>query len=388
MTPSFSKQPVWDIFCRVIDNFGDIGVCWRLARQLSHEHAITVRLWVDELDALSMIWPEAVNTLQQQIAGVTVLKWHPENYPIFLQNPANVIIEAFACDIPELYHAHIQTLKTSAPAWINLDYLSAEAWVEDCHKMTSIDPSSGVRKTFFFPGFTSKTGGLLRESNITEEADNFEKNRYEWLEHLGVTPSFDALLISLFAYENTQVGSLLNAWRTSTRPIHCMVPQGRIMSSINQYLEEIGEEPLDFTHSTRVLNSLTLQILPFLKQDDYDKLLWCMDINFVRGEDSFVRAQWAGKPFLWHIYRQEENAHIIKLNAFLDHYLDQSESELATAISSLWLGWNHETSVSTEWSNIFARLPEWQKHTLAWREQLLTQSDLAQQLNNITRHEP
>ena len=24
----------WDIFCSVVDNFGDIGVTWRLARQL------------------------------------------------------------------------------------------------------------------------------------------------------------------------------------------------------------------------------------------------------------------------------------------------------------------------------------------------------------------
>jgi hypothetical protein len=26
-----AMQLHWDIFCRVIDNFGDIGVCWRLA---------------------------------------------------------------------------------------------------------------------------------------------------------------------------------------------------------------------------------------------------------------------------------------------------------------------------------------------------------------------
>ncbi|MBY0444112.1 MAG: elongation factor P maturation arginine rhamnosyltransferase EarP, partial [Burkholderiales bacterium] len=37
----------WDIFCRVIDNYGDIGVCWRLARQLSFEHGFAVRLMVD-----------------------------------------------------------------------------------------------------------------------------------------------------------------------------------------------------------------------------------------------------------------------------------------------------------------------------------------------------
>ena len=25
----------WDMFCRVIDNYGDIGVCWRLAADLA-----------------------------------------------------------------------------------------------------------------------------------------------------------------------------------------------------------------------------------------------------------------------------------------------------------------------------------------------------------------
>ena len=39
----------WDVFCRVVDNYGDAAVCWRLARQLADEHGARVRLWIDLL---------------------------------------------------------------------------------------------------------------------------------------------------------------------------------------------------------------------------------------------------------------------------------------------------------------------------------------------------
>ncbi|MEO7887531.1 MAG: elongation factor P maturation arginine rhamnosyltransferase EarP, partial [Polaromonas sp.] len=42
----------WDIFCKVIDNFGDIGVCWRLAADLA-SRGHKVRLWVDDASALA-----------------------------------------------------------------------------------------------------------------------------------------------------------------------------------------------------------------------------------------------------------------------------------------------------------------------------------------------
>ena len=46
----------WDIFCKVIDNYGDMGVCWRLAADLA-SRAHRVRLWVDDLAALSWMAP-------------------------------------------------------------------------------------------------------------------------------------------------------------------------------------------------------------------------------------------------------------------------------------------------------------------------------------------
>ena len=85
----------WDIFCCVVDNYGDIGVTWRLARQLAGEHGQAVRLWVDDLNAFARLCPEADPALpNQRQAGVEVRHWPAqwEDTPA-----ADVVIEAFAC---------------------------------------------------------------------------------------------------------------------------------------------------------------------------------------------------------------------------------------------------------------------------------------------------
>ena len=61
-----------------------------------------------------------------------------------------------------------------------------------------------------------------------------------------------------------------------------------------------------------------IQQLNFIVQTDYDCLLQAADINLIRGEDSFVQAHWAQKPMLWHIYAQDEDYHLVKLNAWLE----------------------------------------------------------------------
>lgn len=57
----------WDIFCSVVDNYGDIGVTWRLARQLAAEHDLDVRLWVDDLAAFVRVCPSADVQLAEQL---------------------------------------------------------------------------------------------------------------------------------------------------------------------------------------------------------------------------------------------------------------------------------------------------------------------------------
>lgn len=363
----------WDIFCRVIDNFGDIGVCWRLARQLAAEHQQPVRLWVDDLTSLKRIWPDTQMVEQQQLAGVEVRSWHVE-LDVSTQ-PANIVIEAFACDIPDSYLKTMAQLKASgqAPVWINLEYLSAEPWVAECHGMASVHPTTGLRKTFFFPGFSALTGGLLREQNLLAQRAGF--NKQDWLAQLDIHPSAESLLISLFGYENPAVGELLATWEQSAQPIHCLVPEGKILASINATLGKT----LGYGDSYRSGN-LTLEVIPFITQTEYDKLLWACDINFVRGEDSFVRAQWAAKPMVWHIYTQDENAHLIKLDAFLKAYTQGQNQALADAIRQFWQDWNENGDSYNSWNQLLGRLAEWQKHCNDWSQTLAQQPDLAGQL--------
>lgn len=365
----------WDIFCRVVDNYGDIGVCWRLARQLAHEYPFQVRLWVDELDALTRIWPSARNVDQQMLEGVDVCLWHPTFAETITS--ADVVIEAFACELPATYIAAMAARKKNGnpPHWFNVEYLSAEPWVEECHGLLSIHPQTGLKKAFFFPGFTAKTGGLLCEQPLLAERDSFlasPETATQWLAAKGINRTADSLLISLFAYENNAISSLLTAWQTSTKPITCLVPEGRILTSINSTLN------LQLQAGDKLsLGQLQLIVIPFLNQQDYDRLLWACDLNFVRGEDSFVRAQWAAKPLIWHIYPQDDEAHIIKLNAFLDEYTKAMEPALADLTRQLWLVWNHEQDCVEAWNQTLAHHQNWRKHSQHWAQQLNSLGDLA-----------
>jgi uncharacterized repeat protein (TIGR03837 family) len=362
----------WDIFCRVIDNYGDIGVCWRLARQLANEYPFKVRLWVDELVALKMIWPSTELIHHQLLAKVEVCQWLDE-FPDDI-SPADIVIEAFACDIPSIYlHKMIESRNSGkAPIWINLEYLSAEKWVEDCHKMQSIHPQSGLKKTFFFPGFTEKTGGLICEKEIREK-DTTSNLTMDWW---AASPPYNSpLLISLFAYENGAIRSLIDAWANGKKKIHCLIPQGRILNSINPLLEK------SLTVGTpQIKGSLTLETIPFMNQLEYDQLLARCDLNFVRGEDSLVRAIWADKPFVWHIYQQEEDAHMIKLQAFLDVYTQAFPEDLRKKLSEFWLGWNRQDSVVDAWNSLNLNFDQWTTYNHQWAASKQAETDLISRL--------
>jgi len=310
-----AMNPTWDIFCCVVDNYGDIGVTWRLARQLVAEHDVAVRLWVDKLAAFVRLCPEAdAQARQQWQQGVEVCLWPADWQPTAVPD---VVIGAFGCHLPAAYVQAMQD-RTVPAVWLNLEYLSAEDWVEGCHGLPS-PQANGLRKVFFFPGFTPGTGGLLREATLLTRRKAFEDDpqaRQAFLRGLGVRVHEGARLISLFAYENPGLASWLDVLAADTRPSHLLVPEGRILGDVQAWLGESGLGVGSVTQR----GALTVQILPFVSQDDYDRLLWCCEFNAVRGEDSFVRAQWAGRPLLWHIYVQEEYAHWEKLEAFLDHY--------------------------------------------------------------------
>jgi len=196
-----AMQRHWDIFCRVIDNYGDIGVCWRLARQLAGEHGLSVRLWVDDPDSLKPMAPALDTQLPAQIVdGVKIVRWMED---FIVDQVADVVIEAFACELPTAY---ITAMANSAyrPHWINLEYLTAESWADDCHGMASPHPTLPLVKHFFFPGFSAKTGGLLRERHLL--ADSEAKQASATLD--------EPLEISLFCYDTAPVGALLDCLAT------------------------------------------------------------------------------------------------------------------------------------------------------------------------------
>jgi len=353
----------WDIFCTVVDNFGDIGVCWRLARQLAAEFNLDVRLWVDDLASFARICPEINPALDQQsVAGVDIHHWS-SSFPD--TESAQVVIEAFACNLPERYLAAMRAAK---PVWINLEYLSAEDWVEGCHGLSS--PQAGLSKYFFFPGFSERTGGVPGEAAMRRaraawspmDADAFLA-RFAHVDPV-------ALKISLFAYENPAIASLIAGLANGERPVQLYLPEGRALPEVAAALNVQLRAGM-----TVGQGSLTLTVLPMLAQDDYDRLLWSCDLNFVRGEDSFVRAQWAAHPFVWHIYQQEENAHFDKLAAFMRHYRDGLDPDTAQVMDDFMQNWNRGAAV--DGAGLIEKLPQLQYHAQKWASRLAGLGDLA-----------
>ncbi|PYC24536.1 elongation factor P maturation arginine rhamnosyltransferase EarP [Aquipseudomonas alcaligenes] len=371
----------WDIFCSVVDNYGDIGVTWRLARQLAAEHGLAVRLWVDEPAAFARLCPQADAALAQQwLAGVEVCRWTAD-FPSVAA--ADVVIEAFACTLPARY-VEAMAARVEPPLWLNLEYLSAEDWVPGCHGLPSPQPG-GLQKFFFFPGFVPGTGGLLREAGLLERRRQFQADagaRQAFLAGLGVPPVAGAWLISLFAYENPVLGPWLDALAQGAQPVQLLVPRGRIEGDLYRWLGVAAAQAGDCWQR----GSLHLHLLPFVSQDDYDRLLWSCDFNAVRGEDSFVRAQWAGRPLLWHIYQQEEGAHWDKLDAFLALYRAALPPLAGEALTAWWHAWNGRGDMAQAWQALCGQAEALAAHAQDWCREQASRPDLATALVQFHRN--
>lgn len=303
----------WDIFCRVIDNHGDAGVCWRVAAELA-ARGQQVRLWMDDVSMLQWMAPQGA-------PGVEVIRWTD---PAPDAEPGEVVVEAFGCDPPPAFVARMAA-RTPAPAWLNLEYLSAEAYVERSHGLPSPvmqGPGKGLVKQFFYPGFTPRTGGLLREADLP--ARRAALDRTEWLAQRGVRNP-DAQVLSLFCYEPPALPQLLQQLAAGPRPTELLVAAGRGAAAVRACAPVQG-------------GALHLHYLPLLSQREYDQLLWCCDLNFVRGEDSFVRGLLAGVPSVWQIYPQDDDAHHAKLKAFLDWLRPPPD------LRDFFLAWNGVTA--------------------------------------------
>jgi uncharacterized repeat protein (TIGR03837 family) len=367
----------WDLFCKVVDNYGDAGVAWRLARQLAAEHALDVTLWLDDLATLSRIVPEVDRDRDpQRAAGVTIRRW-AEPFPP--AEAAGVVVEAFGCGLPAAYVAAMAR-RSPAPAWIILEYLSAEAWIEGAHGLASPHPQLALPRSFWFPGFTPASGGLPRERGLLDARDALRRDaaaRQAFWSSLGVPPvADDEIRISLFCYPNAALPALLDAWADGDARVTCIVPEGVAAGALDAWTG--GNLPHPGAPCMR--GRLAIHAIPFVPQDDYDRLLWLCAVNFVRGEDSFVRAQWAARAFAWHIYPQAEGAHWRKLDAFLDLYAAGLDPAPAAALRRFWRAWNSAPDAPTigpAWLDFAAARPHLETHADSWAARLASLPDVA-----------
>ncbi|MDY0976649.1 elongation factor P maturation arginine rhamnosyltransferase EarP [Massilia sp. CFBP9012] len=372
-----SSAPSLAIFCKVVDNYGDIGICWRLARQLRHEHGVAVTLWVDDLASFRRICPEVdPGAAAQAVQGVAVRHWRGQDDVYGVEDIPDVVIEFFGCELPPSW-IEAMAARTPRPVWINYEGLTAEEWVEGCHRLPSMHPRLKLTKHFYFPGFNERTGGLLREAGLDARRRAFQQDPAQaaaFLARFGVAPEEAARRkVSLFCYPEAPVDALFGTWREAAQPTLCLVPEGVARERVEAFL---GGAAAASASATR--GALTLKVLPFVPQEDYDLLLWSCDLNFVRGEDSWVRAQWAGRPFVWHIYPQDEQLHHKKLRAFLQAY-----AKGLPALDAFMLGWNGARTIgdwAAAWTALEAELPRIAEQAEAWHEQVTGHGDLATKL--------
>lgn len=351
----------WDVFCRVIDNFGDIGVCWRLASALA-SRGQTVRLWVDDASALAWMAPMGCE-------GVEVTAWLPDQPMPEGTPPGDVVIEAFGCDIDQTWIAmnSIAIHEDSMPAialkgfekphkttiWINLEYLSAQSYAARSHGLPSpvmAGAARGMTKWFFYPGFTAGTGGLIRE--LQADSDH--------------TDSGAAQRISLFCYEPPALGDLLEQLANADQAIDVLVLPGRGQQALEVEIQRKNA----MSPAWNKRRQLSIAEQSYMSQQQYDVLLRSCKLNFVRGEDSLVSALWAGRAFVWQIYPQDDGAHAAKLEAFLDWL--QAPPDLCE-FHRVWNGLSSDPLP-------FIQHKSWTECVQAARARLLAQSDLVSQL--------
>ena len=354
---------MWDIFCRVIDNHGDVGVCLRLSRQLA-QRGQRVRLWLDRPEALSFMAPEL---LLGNMPGVELKAWSDATLAERLAELplAQVWIEAFGCQLPDAFVAHGAQLAArwgaTPPVWINLEYLSAETFYQRVHGLPSpvqSGPAKGWSKVFYCPGFSLQSGGLLREPGLLEAQTRFD--RKSWRARYLAQDADHGRLISLFCYQPAALTEVLSQMKRGDR---LLVPPGPALDAMQAIA--LADQNCDW------------QALPYTDQAGFDRMLWACDLNFVRGEDSLVRALWAGQPLVWQIYPQHDAAHHAKLEAFLDWLAAPS------SMCRFHRVWNGSEAGRLPILNE-AMWHEWAECVRSARQRLLVQDDLLSQLMGMT----
>ncbi len=309
-----------DIFCEIIDNFGDIGVVYRISKELKKIFQnVRIRVVLNRLEEFKAINKKVKDTDYQEIDGLICVteKYVKENIETF--GVSDVFIEAFGCNVPEEY---VKQAKENSKLWINLEYLSGEKWIEDFHLCESLIDSKTLKKIFFMPGFSEKSGGVIIDSGFLERMKYGKENRDEvFKKYFKDFDLKDKFIGTVFSYEKN-FENLLETLKNYEKETVLLLMGEKTQKSFSEILKKNLTE--DYGNIVKY-GKITMIYSDFFSQEEYEEIISASDFNFTRGEDSFVRGIILGKPFMWHIYLQEEKAHMDKIKAFTERFKESVE---------------------------------------------------------------
>jgi uncharacterized repeat protein (TIGR03837 family) len=358
------------IWCQVVDHFGDAAVCWRLATNLAaalardNSSSPEVVLAIDRPEVLRQLVPELSPIFNPPpLHGVQVVDW------TFPAAEVGVMISTFGCRLPDRVLESMGE-QQPPPVWINLEHLTPQSWTGSCHALASPNRINGLDEIFFFPGFDSSTGGLLREPDLLQERDGFQADpgeRDRFLAELGVQKADRSLpSVLVFGYPDAPINALIEALANGP-PMLLLLPSGA-------------------APTTRQRN-LRIHAFSWVAQRDFDRLLWSCMAAFVRGEDSLVRAHWAAIPFIWQPYRQADQSHRAQLEAWLARWQTFLSEDATAAQAALARAWDRGEAahLSAAWDAWIKHLPELKKGAADWSRQLAAGPSLVQSLSAFLR---
>ncbi|WP_338989739.1 elongation factor P maturation arginine rhamnosyltransferase EarP [Fusobacterium animalis] len=336
-----------DIFCQVIDNYGDVGVAYRLAREFKRVYPNKkLRFVINQIEELNLI---------RKSEDIEIILYKDISK---IENSADLIIESFGCEIPKEY---MNKAFKDSKLIINLEYFSAEKWVDDFHLQESF-LGGNLKKYFFIPGLSKKSGGILLDNEFLERKKKVEANKEYYLEKFGIKEKYD-LIGSVFSYEKN-FDSLIEELKKLDKKVILLILSEKTQKNFIKYFDNGNN-----------YDKIKFVKLPFFTYDKYEELLALCDFNLVRGEDSFVRALLLGKPFLWHIYPQDENTHIKKLESFLEKYCSNNKELKQTFI-------NYNIN-KDDFSYFFKNFKEIEKYNKNYASYLIKNCNLMEKLINF-----
>ena len=309
-----------DIFCHVIDNFGDAGFVYRFATEMKLAFpSCRIKVFIDNVAVLAAIDSRIVTgSLTQEHDGIVFVDSSMlDEERVDALGCADVLVEALGCYTPECY---LEKALFTSPLIVNLEYLSAEQWVEECHLKESLLPKGTAKKYFFMPGFTKSTGGVIFNSRVQQNKKEIIAGRIaiinDLLHRCGITlPVAEGQLIgTVFTYERGFDTFVLDL-KHLDREVLLLCFGRKSRSGMEQTLSRLGGAGRG-EGAFLMLGNIRIVFMPFITQGEYDTLLSCADFNLVRGEDSLVQAIGAGKPFIWNAYLQDDKYQRVKVEAF------------------------------------------------------------------------